>query len=295
MPKTTVFFSFAHNFWPHTVVAASSALEHANNLDIHIFSDRIDERWLNKLHRKATHSDSTINYHNFDPSLVDGLKSCGHYGLATYYRLFVPDLFADKTDCLIYLDSDMVVQASLHELARKYSGDHLLSAVPGISRQSNLAHAQRLAHGANCAYFNAGLMLINPLQWKQQCVKEKCLQFFADHPDRVWYADQDMLNHTLAGQWQGLPIDWNVMVENFGPMEDSDLDNITPKELEQARCNPKIIHFNGKFKPWHFTYQHPFKTSYTKRRRSLQKTPYVSDDFPWFLAQKLARRLTKGR
>jgi lipopolysaccharide biosynthesis glycosyltransferase len=95
--------------------------------------------------------------------LVHGLKSCGHYGLATYYRLFVPDPFADKTDRLIYLGSDMVVQASLHELAHKHSGHHLLSAVPGISRQSNLAYAQRLAHGSDCAYFNAGLMLINPL------------------------------------------------------------------------------------------------------------------------------------
>jgi lipopolysaccharide biosynthesis glycosyltransferase len=128
-----------------------------------IFFDRIEERWLNNLHRKATHSDSTIHYHDFDHSLVHGLKSCGHYGLATYYRLFVPDPFADKTDCLIYLGSDMVVQASLHELAHKHSGHHLLSAVPGISRQSNLAHAQRLAHGSDCAYLNAGLMLINPL------------------------------------------------------------------------------------------------------------------------------------
>jgi lipopolysaccharide biosynthesis glycosyltransferase len=84
-------------------------------------------------------------------------------------------------------------------------------------------------------------------------------------------------------------------VENFRPIDDSDLDNVSPKELEQARSNPKIIHFNGKFKPWHFTYQHPFKATYTKIRRSLQKTPYVSDDFPWFFAQKLARRLTLDR
>jgi len=295
MSKTSVFFSFTHNFWSHTAVAASSALEYANNLDIHIFSDRVNERWLGKLKAKAKAGGSTIHYHDFNPSLVQGLKNCGHYGLATYYRLFVPDLFADDVSCLIYLDSDMVVQESLHELVLKHSGSHLLSAVPGISRQSNLAHAQRLGHGVKCSYFNAGLMLIDPQQWKQQRVKERCLQFFADSPERIWYADQDMLNYCLAGQWRELPIEWNVLVENFGPIDDSDLDNVSPKELEQARSNPKIIHFNGKFKPWHFTYQHPFKTTYKKIRRSLQKTPYVSDDFPWFFAQKLAKRLTTYR
>jgi lipopolysaccharide biosynthesis glycosyltransferase len=83
MSKTTVFFSFAHNFWSHTSVAASSALEHANNLDIPIFSDRVNERCLGKLKAKAEAGGSTIHYHDFNPSLVQGLKNCGHYGLAT--------------------------------------------------------------------------------------------------------------------------------------------------------------------------------------------------------------------
>ena len=61
MSKTTVFFSFAHNFWSHTAVAASSAMEHANNLDIHIFSDRVNDRWLGKLKAKAKAGDSTIH------------------------------------------------------------------------------------------------------------------------------------------------------------------------------------------------------------------------------------------
>jgi len=51
-------------------VAASSALEHANNLDIPIFSDRVNERCLGKLKAKAEAGGSTIHYHDFNPSLV---------------------------------------------------------------------------------------------------------------------------------------------------------------------------------------------------------------------------------
>jgi hypothetical protein len=49
-----------------------------------------------------------------------------------------------------------------------------------------------------------------------------------------------MLNHSLAGQWQGLPIDWNVMVENFGPIEDSNLDNIPQKTRTSALQSKKF-------------------------------------------------------
>lgn len=100
-----------------------------------------------------------------------------------------------------------------------------------------------------------------------------------------------MLNYCLAGQWQPLPINWNVMVDLFSSIDDADLLGVSPCELRNACDEPKIIHFNGEFKPWHFTYRHPFKSSYLRIRRELQLTPYVSDDFPLGLSRKLVRSM----
>jgi lipopolysaccharide biosynthesis glycosyltransferase len=290
--KTAAFFSFAHNFWPHTVVAASSLLAFARNLDIHIFADKIDERWLAKLKARADSSGGRIDVHEFDPSLVKGLKDCGHYGLSTYYRLFVPELLADQADRLIYLDSDMIVRSPIQELLNFDLGGSVLAAVPGFRARDNQAHAQRLGHGVDCPYFNAGIMIIDPQRWKRADLTRRCLAFQQTHPERIRYADQDMLNYCLAGDWKSLPFEWNVMVDSFWPVVESDLDGATLEQITKACSNPRIVHFNGQFKPWHFTYRHPYKQAYLSTRRSLQKTPYISDDFPWFLTQKLAKRFS---
>lgn len=180
--RLPVFFSFAHNFWPHTAVTACSALEHAADLDIHIFSDRIDRRWLAKITTKARSCNSDVYFHQFDPQLVQGLKDCGHYGLSTYYRLFIPDLLSAYNQYLIYLDSDLVVRCSLHQLLENSKPVRLLAAVPGISRCANQAHAERLGHGLDCPYFNAGVMVINASQWRQHNVRDQCLAFQKEYP-----------------------------------------------------------------------------------------------------------------
>lgn len=290
--KTAVFFSFAHNFWSHTVVAASSLLSFSRDLDIHLFADRGDPRWIAKLEARAQSAGSRVHVHEFDTSLVKGLKDCGHYGLSTYYRLFVPQLLAEKADRLIYLDSDMIVRAPIQELIDFELKDCVLAAVPGFRAKDNLAHAQRLGHGVECPYFNAGIMIIDPQSWKLADLTSRCLEFQERYPERIRYADQDMLNYCLAGQWKPLPLAWNVMVDSFWPVMESDLQGATLEQIAEACSEPKIIHYNGQFKPWHFTYRHPYKHAYLSTRRALQKTPYISDDFPWFLAEKLAKRLS---
>ena len=135
--RIPVFLSFAHNFWHHTAVTACSALDHAADLDLHIFSDRFDRRWFAKINAKARSANSEVYFHEFDSRRVQGLKNCGHYGLSTYYRLFIPDLLSACDQCLVYLDSDLIVRGSLHHLLASCEPVSLLAAVPGISKRAN--------------------------------------------------------------------------------------------------------------------------------------------------------------
>ncbi len=286
--RLSVFFILSPDYWSHTTVAVASVLEQADNLDIHIFSEGVNARWFAKVQRLVDHCDSTITYHPFDTALTEGLKECGHLGLSTYYRLFIPDLFAGKVDRLVYLDSDMVICSSLHELASLPLDNGVIGAVPSFSAQQNQKKAVSLGHGKNSAYFNAGVMLINPQKWKEERVRDQCLDFAEEHPECIQFADQDLLNYVLAGQYKSLPLGWNATVEMYGDIDPEDLEGCSLDELKSARANPHIVHFNGCFKPWHLSYRHPFKTKYTALRRRLQKTPYLADDFPWpYLAKPL--------
>ena len=293
MTRSTIFLSLSGSYWPHAAVAVSTLLDHNADCDVHVFSDTRGDRWIPRLTRKARSKSSSVTFHHFDSSLASGLKECGHLGLSTYYRLFVPELFVHDVDRLLYIDADMVVRGSIDELYRHDLGGHVLGAVPGFSRTSNLSHALRLAHGVDSPYFNAGLLLIDTRRWCDSAIKEQCLAFLRDHPERVWYADQDLLNYCLAGRYQYLSCGWNVMVDHFRADDPADLDELSPEELDAARIDPRILHFNGQYKPWHLTYSHPFKSSYLSARRQLQRTPYISDDFPWAVGAKVLSRLSR--
>jgi lipopolysaccharide biosynthesis glycosyltransferase len=291
--RLPVFFILSADYWSHATVTIASALAHADQLDLHIYCESVNPRWFGKIQRLVAPTSSTVTFHPFDTSLTAGLKVCGHLGLSTYYRIFIPDLFDQDAERLIYLDSDMVVCSSLHEIAHTPLGDAVIGAVPSFSRQMNQQRAIDLAHGQNTGYFNAGVLLIDLHKWKQEQVRDQCLAFADAHPERLQYADQDMLNYVLVNKYKPLPLSWNATVEMYREIDPQDLDGYSLAEIETARDNPNIVHFNGCFKPWHLSYRHPFKRAYTKLRRQLQKTPYLADDFPWPYLGKPLRFLTR--
>lgn len=293
LSRPSVFFILTPDYWAHTSVAIASVLEKADNIDLHVFSEVVNDRWFTKLTRLVQDSDSTITFHPFDASLAKGLKECGYLGLSAYYRLFIPELFVGKVDRLIYLDSDMVICSSIHELAALPLDGCAIGAVPSFSAEQNQSKALNLGHGKSSAYFNSGVLVIDPRRWQEEGVLGQCLNFARQHPERIQFADQDLLNYVLAGRYKVLPLSWNVTVELYGAVDMADLEGFTLEELEIARSNPHIVHFNGCFKPWHMNYRHPFKATYTRFRRRLQAMPYLADDVPWPYLSKPLRFLQR--
>jgi lipopolysaccharide biosynthesis glycosyltransferase len=292
MAKTVVILCLSASYWPHAAVAATSLLDHASDLRIHVFADEIKDRWVQKIDRSLTPGRTELIVHQFQQDLVRGLREFGHLGLSTYYRLFIPDLLVGETERLVYLDSDMVVRTSIHKLNDFPMKGHAVAAVPHFSKSANAAHASRLGHGIDSRYFNAGLLVIDTSQWVRQSVQQQCLDFLEASPERIKYADQDMLNYCLAGKIHELPLEWNVMVDNYGPIADDDLDGVSVNDFRKACQEPCILHYNGEFKPWHLRYRHPFKRDYTRLRQRLHRMPYVSDDFPLGLGSKLVRNVS---
>lgn len=292
MAKTVVFLCISANYWPHAAVAVTSLLDHASDLRIHVFADKIIDRWVGKIEQSLTSGCTELIVHQFNQNLVCGLQEFGHLGLSTYYRLFIPELLVGEAQRLIYLDSDMVVRTSIHKLNEYPMNECALAAVPHFSKSSNTAHALRLGHGVDSKYFNAGLLVIDAARWVHQSVRQQCLEFLEEFPERIRYADQGLLNYCLAGKIQELPLQWNVMVDNYVPIGQDDLDNISAEAFRDVCQNPWILHFNGEFKPWHLRYRHPFKGDYSAVRQRLHRMPYISDDFPLKIGVKAIRGLS---
>jgi lipopolysaccharide biosynthesis glycosyltransferase len=70
MAKTVVVLCLSANYWPHAAVAATSLLDHATDLRIHVFADEIKDRWVQKIDRSLTPGRTEMIVHQFQQDLV---------------------------------------------------------------------------------------------------------------------------------------------------------------------------------------------------------------------------------
>lgn len=197
-------------------------------------------------------------------SSFEDLKISGHISLETYLRLLAPGLFPDLPKAL-YLDADIVVRQSVHELYDEtVEGAHLL-AVPHISMLSAFFGAERgipsyRLRGIHplTRTFNAGVMLLNLTLWRETAVSDRVLQYLRDFKEHVLWWDQDGLNSILYGCWKPLPVKWNLMTSHFSrgrTWKDSTLDE---ESYRAAQEDPAIVHYSFVPKPWEKCYDGPF-------------------------------------
>lgn len=292
--RVSVFLCIGANYWPHAAVVLSSLASYNSNVDVWVFYDVLSRRWQRKIRNLLARSHSTVAFVPFDFAILRGLKECGHLGLSAYYRLFVPDLLPGHLKRIVYLDADLIVRRSIEELYLQPLDDAVIAAVSGPSPYSYDRDAARLELPTGCQYFNSGVLVINLPRWRQLGVRDQCLQFLYDHLDKVVYADQDLLNVVLCRLHKPLHPMWNVTLqlvqEHFSCMGRH---GSPASDLEGLLSNPAIVHFNGKYKPWHLRYSHPFKSEYVALRRKLQWLPYFSDDLFSFLRTWLVSGLSQ--
>ena len=106
-------------------------------------------------------------------------------------------------------------------------------------------------------YFNAGLLVINAVEYRKADVERAFINLMTEHKFRV-AQDQDYLNVVCKGRITYLDVGWNKT-----PIPDMTFDD---KDI-------KVIHYKLNFKPWRYDnvrYQEPF-WKYAK------ETPYYND------------------
>lgn len=114
--------------------------------------------------------------------------------IATFFRLVLGDVFADKIDRLIYLDADIIVNMDIDNLWRKEVSESGVAAAPDIVLQKIPHKMCRSGVLDTAQYFNAGVLLIDI---KKYCEVERLLVRSIEFLKRYnpEYLDQDVLNY----------------------------------------------------------------------------------------------------
>ena len=181
----------------------------------------------------------------------------------TFYRFFMPSIFT-QYDKVIYLDCDTVVTQDLTELfdidlTGFYLGgvrdlyvmsqaEHLHDwNIPTVSTNQTFdVYLKEVLNIQDLKYFNAGILLFNLKEMRQDNIEQKLLDF-AQNNLHLEYQDQDILNSVCSGRIKQIPFKYNIT--NF-PQHSKDLKVYSPEIQKEFKSKPAIIHYTGKFKPW---------------------------------------------
>lgn len=250
-----VIFATNDNFTIFCYTAVYSLIQNAslsNFYKIYILETDLCEnnrRMLEGLAQKNVEI-KCINISDFTAGIE--LKGSMHLSQETYYRLWIPLIFPEY-EKVLYLDSDMCILSDVAELYEVEIGNYAAGAVQDVVCHGLQRHTESIGLEDVKETFNAGVLLINAVEFEKQKIREKCLALLAEDYQRkerrLVFADQDALNIVLYKNHYRLDEKWNCQPLYLWRMEEV-MDGWKEKYV-YAQEHASIMHFSGDRKPWY--------------------------------------------
>lgn len=246
-------------YYQHCAVMLVSLIKSTNRkFNIYILSLNVNENHKSLLREMIISLGSEVQILDVSSDWVQQfpIRRRDYLSLATYLRLFIPQLLPPEIDKVLYVDSDIVFNGDISEL---YDVDLSNYSLAGIEDAPNL-HPLRLSYNEADSYFNAGLILLNLEYLRGIDFTNLAQKYIRENFAKIRLHDQDVLNALLHGTVLFLDIKWNMLDCFFfnPPLIASKY----MEDLAKNRETPIVIHYSGPLKPWHKGCRHPMKNIY---------------------------------
>jgi lipopolysaccharide biosynthesis glycosyltransferase len=187
------------------------------------------------------------------PSLgcLRGIPVFPRFGLASYFRLLIPEVLPRTTRRAVYVDADTLILDDLSSLWSAGLEDKALGAVqdPWVMSLSDSGIPQaEFRAPATEPYFNSGVLLMDLERWRRQRLARNVLEYLKRRKSNVRFPDQDALNAVFAGNWHVLHPRWNLSYQGRGSLHHVP---VTQRfHFAEAIACPGILHYLAGPKPW---------------------------------------------
>lgn len=162
-----------------------------------------------------------LGNHDFDKS------NRRAWPVAMWYRLMLPKLLPNVSR-IIYANMDMIFFNDLIDVYELDLGKNVIAAVPTRTN----------------GYINSGFLLMDLDKIRHEKIYPKWIKSSVENDFKN--PDQDVLNATLAGRIQFLPLRYNFQLSHG-----SRIFKIYPeKELDDLKHNLVCLHYSDYMKPW---------------------------------------------
>ncbi|PWM76633.1 MAG: glycosyltransferase family 8 protein [Phascolarctobacterium sp.] len=278
--KINIVFASDDNYAQHIAVVIASIMAHTKEqIRYFIVNDNISNDKIIKLKRTAEFFKAEIHFINVPEKNFNNVYLSGHVSKAAYFRLALADILPDNIEKVLYLDVDLLVYDDIKILWNTDLEDLPLGAVPdyGIMASSRLCKQKERVIGLPVGekYFNSGVLVVNLKKWREKKYFSKILEIINNN--QFPHHDQDALNKLFMYKWKILDLRWNIIPPVFNLFPKVLFNNIYRKSALEAKKNPGIIHYAGRYKPWEFSEYNGFNDMYYK---CLKKTAFADAIMP---------------
>ena len=266
-----IFFSTDGNYVPFLDVAIRSLKKNSSkdySYKIIVLNTGLKEESISKV--KLLEEDGfKIEFANISYAIEDMKKLLPnqyHFGLATWYRLFIQNLFPEYHK-ILYLDCDIVVTGDISKLYNIDLEDNMLAGVVEqfILRTKEFSDYTKYAVGVDAEnYINAGILVIDLDKFRKQRIEEKFTYLINKYNFDVIDPDQGYINFLCQGKIKYLPVEFNR----------------TP--LECIECeNPVVVHYALYKKPWQYddVFLGEYFWQYAKESPFIKDIQKIKDSF----------------
>lgn len=236
-----IFYASDVNYLPYLAVSLQSLKENANRnyiYEIYILHSGIAENEQQRVLNfgEERFSIKFVNVSERLEAVKSSLQLRDYYTGATYYRIFIANMFPDY-DKALYLDSDTVILGDISRLYRYDLRDNLVGAVTDAVVNGHPVfreYAREVLGIEPKYYFNAGILVMNLKKFRSDDFYGQFRALLAEYKFCV-AQDQDYLNVICKNKVKYLPNTWNAM-----PVSG------------EGRTAPMLVHYNLTAKPWHY-------------------------------------------
>lgn len=238
-----IFYACDDAFVKYTIVSIKSLIENVSKnyeYKIYVLNAGISEEMKEETYK--------LNAENLEILFVDvkeQLNKIGkvlplrdYYSKTTYFRMFIAEMFPEYEKA-IYIDSDTIVLGDVSELYNIDIKDYYVGACHEQAMMQTEVfgnYVEKVMGIDRNNYFNAGMLLINCIAFREEKVLEKFIELLSVYTFVVTQ-DEDYLNVICHNKVYWLNDGWNVEVYGELPVPESEI---------------KIIHYIMVSKPWHY-------------------------------------------
>ena len=185
-----------------------------------------------------------------DSDTIDLPGSTPHQSKVARLKFHIGEFDCDKA---LYLDTDILINDDLLLLYSSNLNSYIIGACPDINNKS---FNKKLGLPQNYSYFNSGVLLINPVLWKENRVSQQLWDITKNKSSIITYVDQDAFNLLFSDLgYQKISLEWNFpynphfikfniinYIIKFAGVE-------SLIRLIKTFYKPKLVHFIGQPKP----------------------------------------------